>query len=202
MINLLPPDMKSGYDYARGNVTLRKWVVMFVVALVGLGMITTYGLLSIHQSSVHYTKQIAAAEADFQKENYTATQKRVQDISGSFKLVVNVLKQEILFSQLIKQIAAAIPPKANLTGLNISQTQGAIDITANAVDYATAAQVQVNLADPNNKIFSKADIVNITCDNKAESGTANAAYPCTVNIRALFGNNNTFMFINSKGTKQ
>lgn len=202
MINLLPPDLKSSYRYARGNVSLRKWVIICLIALVGLGAIATYGLLSIHQSSHNYEEQIAQSEATFQKENYTAIQKRVEDISGSFKLVVNVLGQEVLFSQLIKQIASTIPPKANLTGLNINQAQSAIDITANAIDYNTATQVQVNLADPNNKIFSKADIVNISCVSKTDGTVAAAtAYPCTVNIRALFSNNNTFLFINSKGAK-
>lgn len=201
MINLLPPDIKSGYRYARSNVLLRQWVIIFVVALVGLGAIATFGLLTIHQSSRSYEKQIAASDALFQKENYTAVQKRVEDISGSFKLVVNVLGQEILFSQLIKQIATTIPPKANLTGLNINQAQSAIDITANAVDYNTATQVQVNLADPNNKIFSKADIVNVSCTSKTDATPTSSAYPCTVNIRALFSNNNSFLFINSKGVK-
>jgi hypothetical protein len=198
VINLLPPEIKSGYRYARSNVTLRKWVIMCAIAIVGLGAIATYGLLAIHQSSNHYNSQIAATEAQFQKEHYTQTQQQVQDISNSFKLVVNVLGQEILFSKLIQQIAAAIPIKANLTALNISQTQSAMDITINAADYATATQAQVNLSDPANKIFSKADIVSINCDAKAANGQQ---YPCNVNIRALFASNNTFLFINSKGMK-
>ena len=201
MINLLPPEMKSSYRYARANVALRKWVVIMAISLVGLGAITTYGLLNLHESSVHYTKTIAASEDYFKKENYEGVQKRVEDISGSFKLVVKVLGQEILFSQLIQQIGATIPAKANLTDLNISQTQGALDITANAVDYATATQVQVNLADPKNKIFSKADIINITCNTKTDTNGQASKYPCIISIRALFSSNNPYLFINSKGAK-
>lgn len=200
MINILPPDLKDGYRYAHGNVALRKWVTFFAIALVGLFAIATYGLLNIHQSSKQYSKEIAKTEATFLKQDYVGTQKRVEEISGSFKLVIKVLEQEVLFSQLIKQIATTIPLGANLTGLNINQDQKAIDITANARTYGTAAQVQVNLADPENKIFSKADIINISCNTKAADGT-NSEYPCTVNVRALFSNNNSFLFINSKGTK-
>lgn len=202
MINLLPPQVKSSYSYARRNVALRKWVVIILVALVGLGAIGTFGLLALQQSSLSYSRKITQTEASLKKENYAATQKQVKDISGSFKLVVKVLSQEVLFSQLLKQIATAIPLGSNLTGLTISQTQGAIDITANAVDYRTATQVQVNLADPNNKIFSKADIVGITCRSTADptaTGTA-SLYPCNINIRALFAKDNPFLFINSKGT--
>jgi len=194
MINLLPPDVKSDYVYARRNVTLRRWVLLFFVALVGLGCIATYGMLTLHQSNSKYGKEIAATEKFFKEEKFAETQKQIEDISGSFKLVVKVLGQEVLFSQLLKQIAAIMPANANLTGLNISQTTGGIDITAVTPDYATATQVQVNLADPNNKIFSKADIVGITC----AADTANPEFPCTVTIRALFGPNNPFLFINSK----
>jgi Tfp pilus assembly protein PilN len=198
MINLLPPDVSNGYSYARRNVGLRRWVIMFVVALIGLGAIATYGLLTIQQSKTHYQKEISLSEDLLKKEQYAETQKQVQDITSNFKLVVQVLGKEVLFSDLIKQIGATIPAKANLTGLTIAQTQGAIDITAVAPDYKTATQVQVNVADPGSKLFSKADIVDITCKPDATDPT----HPCTVTIRALFANNNPYLFINSKGVKK
>ncbi|HEY5152556.1 MAG TPA: hypothetical protein VII55_01135 [Candidatus Saccharimonadales bacterium] len=195
MINLLPPDIKDGYRYARRNVSLRRWVVICLIALVGLGGLATYGLLSLHQSTVNYNGRIAASKKLFKQEDFAGTQAQVKDISNSFKLVVKVLGQEVLFSELLKQIAADIPANANLTGLNINQTQGALDIAAITTDYGTATQVQVNLADPANHIFSKADIVNITCN---PDNALDPHYPCTVNIRALFASNNPFLFINSK----
>lgn len=198
MINLLPPDVISSYSYARRNVGLRRWVIMFVVALFGLAGIATYGLLTIQQSKMHYQKEISLSEDLLKKEQYAETQKQVQDITSNFKLVVQVLGKEVLFSDLIKQIGATIPAKANLTGLTIAQTQGAIDITAVAPDYKTATQVQVNVADPGSKLFSKADIVDITCKPDATDPT----HPCTVTIRALFANNNPYLFINSKGVKK
>lgn len=198
MINLLPSELKQNYRYGRRNVALRRWVVICLVALVGLGGLTTYGLLTIHQSSRQYSNQIASTQSQLQAANFAGTQAQVQDISNSFKLVVKVLGQEVLFSQLLKQIAAAIPPKATLAGLTINQTQGGIDITANAADYNTATQVQVNLADARNKIFSKADIVSITCDN---ANAADPTNPCKVTVRALFASNNPFLFINNKAAK-
>lgn len=198
MINLLPPDLKTGYVYAKRNVTMRKWAVACLVALVGLGALITYGMLTLQQSSSSYTHKNAVAEAAFKTEKSQAIQKQVQNISNNFRLAVKVLGQEVLFSQLIKQIAATIPDNANLTGLSIPQAQGGIDITAEATDYKTATQVQVNLADPSNKIFSKADIVSITCGG---SSATSSAYPCTVTIRALFARNNPFLFINNKAAK-
>ena len=194
MLNLMPPDIKREYRYARRNVGLRRWVIVFLLAFLGLGALSTYGLLTLHQSTVNYTSQIATTEAQFKQENFDGVQVQVQDISNSFRLVVKVLGQEVLFSQLIKRIGTVMPAHANLTGLNINQIQGGLDITAEATDYNSASQVQVNLADPTNKIFSKADIVSITCNANA----ANPDYPCTVIIRALFAANNPFLFINSK----
>jgi hypothetical protein len=195
MINLLPPDLKNGYRYGRRNVVLRRWVAMFLIAFVGLGLISTYGLLNLHQSTRNYQNQIATTQALFKQENFAGTQAQVQDISNSFKLVVKVLGQEVLFSQLIKQIGAVMPANANLTGLNINQVQGGLNITAEATDYSSASQVQINLADPSNKIFSKADIVSIACSSDNNN---NSKYPCTIDIRALFAANNPFLFINSK----
>lgn len=195
MINLLPPTIKSGYRYASNNMQLRRWVFALLASFVGLGIIVTYGLLNIRQSTNEYADKITASETLLQQEKFSETQTKVKDISDSFKLAVQVLGQEVLFSELIKQIAAIIPTNANLLSLNINQVQGAIDISAIATDYNTATQVQVNLADPTNKIFSRADIVSISCGGTT---AINVAFPCTVNIRALFASNNPFLLINSK----
>ncbi len=203
MINLLPGDVKTSYRYARRNVGLRRWVIAFVLAFVGLGLISTYGLLALHQQNSHYNKLIATNQATLLQQDYTKTQAQVKNISSNFKLVVQVLSNEVLFSKLISQITATIPASANLTGLQINKAQGAIDISAIATDYNAATQVQVNLADPANKIFTKADIVSIGCTSSStpQSDPTKAAYPCTVALHALFAANNPFLFINSPAAK-
>lgn len=201
MINLLPHDTKSSYIYAKRNVYLRRWLTILVISLAILGIIGTIGLISIQQTTAHYNEQIRISQKALTDKKLIDTQNKIKDVSSSFKLVVKVLKQEVLFSQLLKQIASTIPPNANLTSLNIIQTSGGIDISAEAKDYATATQVQVNLADPSNKIFSKADLVNIDCKND-DANASESIYPCTVTVRALFSPNNPYLFINNKGVKQ
>ncbi|HSX47530.1 MAG TPA: PilN domain-containing protein [Patescibacteria group bacterium] len=198
MINLLPPDVKQGYKFGRLNVTLRRWVIICLIALLGLGGITTFGLVQLHQSKLDTQNQIASAKNQIQKENYSGVQTQIQDISNSFKLVVKVLGQEVLFSKLLKQVAAIIPANANLTGLQISQTQKTINISAEATSYNTATQVEANLADPANGVFSHADLVSVTCNSK---NTINPQYPCSVIVNALLGPNTPYLFINSKGVK-
>lgn len=195
MINLLPPELKKSYRFAIANVGLVKWVVAGVVTIVGLGIIGTYGWLSLHQNIVHYEGVVANAQSTLKKEKQKETYARVQDITNSFRLVVQVLSKEVLFSKLLNQMATAMPAGSYLTDLSIGKVQGGLDVTAQTVDYKTATQVQVNLADPDNRIFAKADIVNITCATKNAHDTS---HPCIVNIRALFANDNPFLFINQK----
>jgi Tfp pilus assembly protein PilN len=198
MINLLPPTVKEDYSYGARNTTLLNWIFAFVVALIGLGLIATYGLVTMQNSSNSYDVQVATAQEQLKNQNLEGTEKQVKELSSDFKLVVTVLSKEVLFSKLLKQIATVVPSNAILTGLTINQTSGGIDITAATKDYENATQLQLNLQDPANKIFSKADIVSITCSSSAQ----NTLYPCTAQIRALFSNKNQYLFINSKGTKQ
>ncbi|HSW85362.1 MAG TPA: hypothetical protein VLF79_01965 [Candidatus Saccharimonadales bacterium] len=199
MINLLPPEVKQSYRYARRNIQLRSWLIMFALTFIGLGIMTTYGFVILHQSIAKNNTQVAATEALFKKEDFDGTQKQIKDISNSFKLVVNVLSKEVLFSEILKQIGVIMPSNAYLTGLTINQVQGGLTITANTTDYKSATQVQINLSDPKNQVFSKADIENIVCQTGAAS--VDPSHPCTVTVRALFKTNNPYLFINSKAAK-
>ncbi len=200
MINLLPPETKQAYRYAERNVSLLRWVSAAFISLLGLAIISGYGWLSMRQTSLSTTHQVAAIQSDLDKSQLTATNKKITDISNSFKLVEKVLGQEILFSKLLKQMATALPSNTYLTGLNISQISGGsgLDVTVNAADYDAATQVQVNLADPTNKIFAKADIQNISCD---ATNATDPKYPCKITLRAQFAQNNPFLFINQKQVK-
>lgn len=197
MINLLPLDVKNSIDYGRRNTQLLRWCSALVIGIVGTALVVTFGLFYINESTQSYSKQVAKTTIELNDQKLPEVQKRVEGISSSLKLVVQVLSREILFSKLIKQVGAAIPANASLTGLSISKVSGGIDLSAAASDYNTASQVQVNLQDPTNKIFDKADIVNIAC---SATSAADPRYPCTVTIRAQFAKNNPFLFIPAAGS--
>ena len=193
MINFLPPDIKESYRYAHRNVNLLRWTIMFGIGFVGLVIISGAGLFYLQRQTVAYTTQIDGANAQLKKQNLGDVQRQVTEISNNLKLVVQVLSREVLFSKLLTRLGAVTPSNAVLTNLSIAQTTGGIDITAKTTDYGAATQLQVNLADPNNQIFSKADIVSISCNDADPT----SKYPCTVTLRALFSNTNPFLFINS-----
>ena len=195
MINLLPHEIKEEYRYARRNRTLLKWVAAFVVAIFGISVITGTGIIMMNDKSHDYEIKIAHAQADLTSQKQKQVQKEVTDISNNLKLMVTVLSKEILFSKLLTQLGTITPANARLTDLSISQTESAIDITANTSNYEAATQLQINLTDANNKIFSKADIVTISC--AASATTQDPAHPCTAIIRAQFSKNNPYLFINA-----
>lgn len=196
MINLLPPQIQEDVGYARRNARLRRWCAGLLIGLASICLIIVFGLLYIHQTTQNTTQQIADAKTQLKTQKLEETQARIEDISSGLKLTIQVLSREILFSRLLQQIGNAMPPGSALNSLSINKLQGGIDLNAKAKDYQSATQVQVNLQDPANKIFSKADIVSISCN----ASGADANYPCTVSIRALFSKDNNFLFTKNNGS--
>jgi len=197
VINLLPPAIKREYRYAAINTSLVRWIFGTAVALIGVGIIGTFGMLILRQTTDDTQAQIDNTQLSLARAHLSQTNADIKNITGSVKLVEQVLGQEILFSKLLKQMATALPNGTSLTGLNIPAATGALDVTVAANDYATATQVQINLASPANQIFSKADIQSVKCG----STDPNSAYPCTITLRAQFSPNNPFLFINQKAAK-
>lgn len=190
MINLLPPNIKSSIHYGRQNAQIIRWVVGLIFALAGTLVILFGGQMYIAQAIEQRQADTADSQSSLAAQNLDEVQAQVQDISNSLNLVVQVLSRQVLFSQLIRQVGAAIPEGAVLTNLTINEIDGGIDLSANATDYNTATQVQLNLEDPDNQIFATADILSVRCG--AEEDTV---YPCQINLRALFGENSQFLLI-------
>lgn len=194
MINLLPNIIKQDMLYARRNTKLRRWLIALIISAFGAIAIIGFGQLYITQSVKSYTRQIEEGQERLRIQKLDETQKRVSEISGNLKLVVQVLSREILFSKVLRQVGAAVPSGAILTDLTISKVEGGIDLTFEAKDYQTGSQILLNLQDPVNKIFDKADIEEISCTAKVPDGST---YPCRISIRALFGDNSPYLFINA-----
>jgi Tfp pilus assembly protein PilN len=193
MINLLPLELKQSYMYARQNNSLLKLITAFGLGIFGLVLIVFAGFIYMQQSANNYKVQAANIEANLKKQKQQEIEKQTQDISNSLKLAVQVLSKEVLFSQVMQRLAVIVPSNVSLSSISLNDFAGGLDVSAGAVDYEAASQLQVNLADPANQIFSKADIVSITCETNTTE-----KYPCKVVVRALFTQNNSFQFISGK----
>ena len=200
MINLLPPEVKQEYTYARRSQKLRKWITAAMIGLVGVLLIIGFGFIAINKESQRYNTQISQSKQQLETKKLKDTKQQVEDMSTSLKLVVQVLSKQILFSELLQQIGNSMPRGSILTGLGINQVEGGIDLQARATNYQTATQVQINLSDPNNKIFDQADIIRVTCaeaSTEDEESELGSTYPCTINLRAQFSKDNSFLLINN-----
>src|SRR3990167_6988130 len=148
MINLLPSEVTENIAYARRNTKLLRWSFALFIGIAGIWLVVAFGLFYINRSMNNYSRLVSAAQNDLKAQKLSETQKQVENISGSLRLVVQVLSREVLFSKLLTQIGSVIPANASLIDLKIAKIEGAIDLTAAASDYNTATQVQVNLQDP------------------------------------------------------
>lgn len=193
MINLLPPDTKNTILYARRNTLLLRACLAMVAVIGGVFLLLGFGHFYLATSTARYEKDIATLNASLQEQNIDQTKAQIQDLSGSVNLALKVLSQEILFSKLLRQAGTVMPAGSSLSSIEIGDVEGGIDITAGVENYQVGTQVQVNLADPNNKLFKKVDLVSVSCNSQG-SGT----YPCSARLRALFGDNSPYLFINNE----
>ncbi len=195
MINLIPNNLKEDIIFARRNTFLLRASVGIIGVIIGGLLIIGAGNLYLANETKSFNKAAEQTAVALEAQDLTATKTRIKELSNGLKLILQVLSKEILFSKLLKQAGAVMPEGSVLSTIEISEVEGGIDINAFAKDYQTATQVQLNLADPQNKLFEKVDIVQVTCYKHAQEGSP---YPCSVGLRALFADNNPYLFINNK----
>lgn len=195
MINLLPPDVKTSLTYARRNNLLIRYMVGMSFGIICVIIVVIGGWLYLQQETNAHKKSIANAEEILKRSDEDKTIARAGEISDSLKLVVEVLSQEVRFSELIPQIGSVMPSGTVLQDLTLDASlSGGIDLEVGAQSHIAGVQAQANLQDPRNRIFEKADIVSSTCQDDPE-----LRYPCAIKMRALFAKDNTFTVTDQQG---
>lgn len=197
MINLLPEDYHTSLRSAHLNTILRRWIAAALLATLGLILIMAVGWIYIDQQNRNLGHNINTLNQQLEIQDLAGTQAKAKAITTNIKIINQVLSREVRFSGLIKQIGSTMPPGTVLSGLTLTKVDGALDLAANARDSTSAAQIAVNLSDPENQIFNKVDIVNINC-----SSAPGNPYPCTATFKALFNNTTKNKFLNVPGSIQ
>lgn len=197
MINVIPNDLKYEIRYARRNSMLLSWILAMLLGLAGIGIIVAAGYIYINQATSLYEKEVAQSKAALSAQNLEETQKRVENISNSTRLAVQVLEKQVIFSGFLEHISTLIPAGARLESLAIAKVDGALDLQFTAKNAQSATQAHVNLSDPKNQLFDKADLVSFNCPEEVPL-TSNR-YPCQISIRALLGKNNPYLFVKKQG---
>jgi len=189
MINLMPPDSKSGIVFARRNTRLSHWTIGCLIIIFAMAATVVLGGFYIDNSKHNLTTSIEQTKSTISAEKLDKVQAQAESLSGGVRLILQVLSKEIQFSKLLQKLGGLMPAGATLGDIQLSnKVNGALDLTANAVDYESATQVQVNLSDPKNNLFDKVDTVSVSCTNGSASttGTVDSRYKCQILVRALF----------------
>jgi Tfp pilus assembly protein PilN len=191
MINLLPPEHAASIRYGRQSRRILGWLAGMAAAIIILILILSAGWFYMNQESSSLQSEIDSTNKQLEAQNLKRVQADAKEITGDITVIDKVLRQEIHFSGLIQTIGSYMPPGTVLGSLSLSdKVSGALDLSANAKDYTSAAQIAVNLSDPKDDLFSKVDVINISCNSSAEK-----VYKCSVTLRALFSKDAQTQFL-------
>jgi Tfp pilus assembly protein PilN len=192
MINLLPNDFKQNLHYGRLNIRLIRLLLVSLVMIVTLALILGIGWLYMDRQIKDLNNSIAATEQQLSDQNLEQVRKQADEINQNIKVINQVLHREIRFSSLLDEVGKVLPPGTKFSSLTLSdKVDGAIDLNADAKDPKAAAQMAVNISDPKNNLFSKADVVSVNCSSQVKE------YPCSVKLRALFDSKTAERFLNT-----
>lgn len=203
MINLMPPESKTSISYARHNSKLFKWTIGCLIIIAAMAATVVVGGLYIDGTKDSLSTSIAQTKETIATQKLAQVQTEAESLSQGVQLIVKVLSKEVQFSKLLQQIGTLMPAGATLGDVQLSnKVNGALDLTANAVDYQSATQVQVNLQDPKNNLFDKVDTTSVTCsDSPSSNGAVSSKYKCQILVRALFKKEAAVTFLGSGATQ-
>lgn len=192
MINLLPPEVKQSITYGRRNAVLVKWIIAIVIVITGIAAMNIFGWLYINQNVHNQQKLVSLTQNRISSQNLEAAKNQLQDLSDKVKTIVQILNKQLLFSKMLTTIGSILPDGSVLSNINLSTTDSALDLSVSAVSRDAATQAFVNISDPANNFFDKADLVSITCETPSTK-----KYPCTAQVRVTLKNNSSFYFMNT-----
>lgn len=198
MINLLPSDIKQEISYARRNAKLVGWVISLLVVIVGVALMSAFGIFYIQKNVTNQQKVANTAKERMASQNVDKVKTDLQTLSNNVNTIVQILNRQLLFSKMFTAIGGVLPKGTALNDITLSSSESALDLNIGASNRETATQAFVNISDPKNGFFDKADLVTINCSDGTDK-----KYPCTATIRVTLKTDSSFYFLNSvTGAKQ
>jgi len=192
MINLLPPDVKQEVTFGRRNNILLRWILAIVFVITGVAIMSVVGQFYITNSTKSQQKVAKLSQERMASQNLKETEQELQTLSDNVKTIVQILNKQLLFSKMLNTIGGILPNGTVLSDITLSTSDAAIDLSIATADRPAATQAFVNINDPKNNFFSKADLVSIICDNSSTK-----KYYCTSQIRVTLKTDSSFYFLNS-----
>ena len=120
MINLLAPESQKRFRAARLNLKLRSYIFILLATLLGVvGIFGAGYYLTLSERAIAERKL-----QDYQQQtaSYQGVRNEAKAFADNLKIAKSILSQEIVYSDLVTQIAQTLPSSAVLTALNVDAT--------------------------------------------------------------------------------
>lgn len=182
MINLLPPAQKEIIKFGRYNLRALRYLLLAAATGIGLVAILLFGLLLASREERQLKdlvddKQVSLNQFDSQLTD-------AKNLAERIDVIAALLSREVAFSKLLPAIGAAVPPGTTINGLELDTTDANnLSISGESDRQSGPAVFRENLA-KTEKLFSRADIVNISL---VENDSSNDVYSFLIDVQFAVG---------------
>jgi Tfp pilus assembly protein PilN len=184
MINLLPDDAKQQICAARTNIALIRYIIFlgFAVAFLVLIYSATYLLLV----NIKANNEKLAETSQSKTTSSSSVKNQANILRTNLSTAKSILDQQLIYSDVIMGIAAALPPGIILETLSLNDsTFGTpIILTAHARSADDVPKIEENFQ--KSQLFSNYKLQSTTPDPDDSSG-----YPITVSMSIMVNRGTT-----------
>jgi len=195
MINLIPPMTLQDQKYGRKNVVLLRWISVCIGGMICIILVAAAGYFYISQAEKATAERKSNIETEISEDNLSEELKLYEAFANKNKAVLQILGDQILFSDLVQSMGQVLPSGVVLKSMTLNETDNALSLDFSIPNQQTASILQANLEDPANELFDKADTINTSC-TKTDQGEE-----CSTQVRAQFSDNARFILYSKEPAK-
>lgn len=170
MINLLPQETKKSIRAGRLNVVLLRYVIYLAICLIAAVLIFGVGYYITTQERKDHEAQRATYESS--NAGYAKIKQESDAFSKDLTIADSILSSEIVFSELIVDIAKTLPDGTVLTSLNITTESAGEPLAINARTKDPEGALRLKAALESSPIFENVSVLSITSPSDASPTTA------------------------------
>jgi Tfp pilus assembly protein PilN len=176
MINLLPDDFKKEVRAARTNVTLLNYIIIVFLGVIFLcgAFIAVYFILSNTKSNA----EAITKDNSSRTTSYSTVEQQAGDLTQSLAGAKVILDNEVDYSKILTNIAAAMPDGVVLSGLTLTPSSLGTPTTLQAYAKTTADALQLKTNFQQSALFSSVAFQSLT----ASTASSASGYPISVSI--------------------
>ena len=176
MINLLSEESKKELRAARTNVTLLNYMLVLFMGVIFLAIISAgvYVVLSNTQSDAQ--SLIKASQA--KSSSYAQVEAQGSSLRAELTSAKTILYQETLYTNVLTNIATAMPAGVILDSLNLNPSVFGTPVTLQFYTKTTQQALSLKTSLGSSPMFSSITFLSLS----STSGSASTNYPVSVSL--------------------